>query len=123
MANEPELIPVLEWGETLTIQRNVNGKNVLMVVAIHGPCTMSRDKIIINARPLTWGESGYADGRVDRQRQSIDRLLARLEEAERLIRLASWDQQPGEVEEQANAWLRNEGEGTDGKEESAGAVG
>lgn len=79
MAGESaELLPEFKEGETLIIQRNVNGKNVLMTVVVKDPCSLSPDRMVLTARMGIWGESPYADGRVETQRRSIDRLLNHL---------------------------------------------
>lgn len=80
MAGESaELLPEFKEGETLTIQRNVNGKNVLMTVIVSEKCCiLSLDRMVLTARMGIWSESPYADGRVDTQRRSIDRLLYHL---------------------------------------------
>lgn len=79
MAREPELIPPLEPGEILLIQRTVNGQNILMVVTIDDHKLVIPDSFKIFGRLDTWGVSSYADGRVQRQAESIDRLLAHLQ--------------------------------------------
>lgn len=72
---DPALLPLFEAGESLTIQRNVNGQNVLMVVEAVDPCAISPRSLILKARMVTWGTSSYADGRVSRQAATIERLM------------------------------------------------
>jgi hypothetical protein len=79
-----ELIPVFAAGETLTIQRNVKGQNVLMVVEARDPCSLGPHMMLLRATMKTWGVSSYADGRVAAQRDSIDRLLKEREQALKL---------------------------------------
>lgn len=86
MSPAPEpLLPPFMAGESLTIQRNVDGKNVLMVVAAQDPCALGPRAMILRATPKMWGVSSYADGRVDRQQRSITRLV---EERQRVLELA-----------------------------------
>lgn len=73
---DPALLPLFVAGESLTIQRNVSGQNVLMVVEAMDPCTISPRMMNLRARMVTWGTSSYADGRVSRQAATIERLMA-----------------------------------------------
>lgn len=86
MSPAPEpLLPPFKAGESLTIQRNVGGQNVLMVVTAEDPCALGPRNMILRAKPTMWGISSYADGRVDRQQRSITRLVA---ERQRVLELA-----------------------------------
>lgn len=75
MPNELELLPAFVTGEALTIQRNVNGQNVLMAVVVRDPSSLGASGMRLSATIRTWGVSPYADGRVDRQKRIIDRLM------------------------------------------------
>lgn len=118
------LLPLFTPGELLTIQRTVNGQNVLMFVEAMDPCSIGARGLTLKARIKRFGVSSYADGRVETQRQSIDRLMLRLNEAEKLLAKANWDDQPLSVQQKAEAWLRNQREGTSGdnKEGNEGAA-
>jgi hypothetical protein len=112
MAGELELLQELKEGETVIIQRDVDGKNVIMVVVVRDPCTLTPDRIVLTGRLGTWGTSSYADGRVARQYASINRLLEEREalllligEARALLNQACWHQTPGDVEDSARAWI------------------
>lgn len=82
---DPALLPVFTAGETVTIQRNVRGQNVLMFAEIEDPCSISVRGMVLRAKLKTWGVSSYADGRVANQKDSIDRLVA---ERQRVLELA-----------------------------------
>lgn len=99
------LIPEFAAGEMLTVQRNVNGQNVLMFVEVREPCTLTADRMVLTAGMKQWGVSAYADARVARQGESINRLLEELQLALELLGNASWLEAPGEVEDQAKAFL------------------
>ena len=87
MASDIKLLAPFEEGEIVTIQRTVDGQNVLMVVVVRDPCSLSSQgttkkpeaRVTLNGWSQTWGVSTYADARVERQRQSIERLLAHLQ--------------------------------------------
>lgn len=120
---DPDLLPLFEAGETLTIQRNVGGRNVLMYVTVKDACSIGPNGMVIRAALNLIGESSYADGRVARQAAAISRLQERLEEAETLLREAGWTQLPYEYQERAERWLRGEQrEGTQ-DEQLAGRAG
>lgn len=85
MARERELLPLFTEGEALTIQRNVNGKNVLMSVVVRDPSSVGPDGMRLIANMVTWGESSYADGRVANQKEALDRLM---EERKRILEIA-----------------------------------
>jgi hypothetical protein len=80
MAKEKEWLPPFRAGETLIIQRTVNGRNVLLVVEARDPCALGEKGMTLRAHVKTWGTSGYADERVARQREAIDRLLNHLQQ-------------------------------------------
>ena len=87
MSNEVDLLAPFKDGEVVTIQRTVGGKNVLMVVTIQDPCSLSAQgsperltaRVTLNGWSRVWGVSHYADARVERQAQSINRLLAHVQ--------------------------------------------
>lgn len=82
MAREMNLIPPFKAGETLIIQRTVDKQNVLMFVVIEnddGMINMDANRLSLDARLDTWGVSSFADGRVMRQAESIDRLVTHLQ--------------------------------------------
>jgi hypothetical protein len=86
LSRELDLIPPFVDGETLTIQRSVNGQNVLMIVVVREPCSLAPPKakkdnarIMLNGWVPNWGVSAYADARVSRQAASIERLLTHLQ--------------------------------------------
>jgi len=85
LQGDPDLLPVFRAGENLTIQRDVKGQNVLMVVEARDPCSLGPHMMLLRATMKTWGVSSYADGRVAAQRDSIDRLL---KEREQVLKLA-----------------------------------
>jgi hypothetical protein len=87
MGQELDLLPAFKDGEILTIQRTVDGKNVMMVVVVQEPCSIGIHdgttkkpiaRLTVNGWMRVWGESSYADGRVERQRVAIDRLVNHL---------------------------------------------
>jgi hypothetical protein len=79
------LLPVFKPGEELTIQRSVDGQNVLMFVQAVDPCSIGRNGLILKARMRKYGVSSYADGRVETQYRTITRLM---EERDRILELA-----------------------------------
>lgn len=82
MAKELELIPPLQQGEILLIQRTVGDKNVLMVVTLTGDAFdyLHKDRgISLTADLDTWGTTPHSDPMIANQRNSIDRLLAHLQ--------------------------------------------
>ena len=85
LQGDPDLLPVFRAGETLTIQRDVKGRNVLMVVEARDPCSLGPHMMLLRATMKTWGVSSYADGRVAAQRDSIDRFV---KEREQVLKLA-----------------------------------
>lgn len=79
LAGDKSLLPVFKAGEALTIQRTVDGKNVLMSVIVTDPCSLSARRMTLTAVVRQWGVSSYADGRVANQAASIARLLKHLQ--------------------------------------------
>lgn len=79
------LLPLFKAGETLVIQRTVEGENVLMWVEVVDPCSISPSAMNLRAKILKYGTSAYADGRVDNQKRALDRLMT---ERERILELA-----------------------------------
>lgn len=82
---DPALLPVFKAGEVVILQRTVRGQNVMMVIEVEDPCSISQNRIVLTGRFKTWGVSSYADGRVSTQRDALDRLTA---ERQRVIELA-----------------------------------
>jgi hypothetical protein len=82
---DPALLPVFQDGESVTIQRNVRGQNVMMVLVVEDPCSISPRGLVLRGRFQTWGVSSYADGRVATQRDALDRLT---KERQRVLELA-----------------------------------
>lgn len=90
MSADLDLVPPFKHGELLTIQRQVDGKNVMMFVRVTDPCSLYVNRLSSSKKPearltingwiKSWGESPYADGRVENQRQAINRLLKHLQE-------------------------------------------
>lgn len=74
MAKEPELIPDLQEGEILLIQRSVGKANVVMVVTVKQG-SLFKDGIVLQAMLDTWGSTPHADAQIGRQKEAIDRLL------------------------------------------------
>lgn len=110
-------------GEQVEIHRTLStGERVIIYALASEASSLSTHKMRLTADVKLWGISPYADGRVARQRESIDRLQKRLEEARELIQLATWGS--NEVQERAERWLRHqEGEGNNGQEADEQAAG
>ena len=87
-----DLIPVFAEGEILLIQRTVSHKNVLMVVEVRNPCTLTADRMVLTAVVKNWGISPYADGRIQNQRDTIDRLMKLLQEAQKLALQSGYEE-------------------------------
>ena len=84
-AGDRSLLPVWKAGEHVTIQRDVNGQNVLMWCRVEDPCTLGPTGMVLRAKIVRHGVSSYADGRVANQHETITRLM---EERKRILELA-----------------------------------
>lgn len=77
VSDQPDpLLPLFKAGEMLTVQRTVNGQNVLMFVEAEQASAIGPRMLTLRARIRQYGPSPYADGRVSRQKETIDRLMA-----------------------------------------------
>lgn len=85
LGGDAELLPVWKDGETVIIQRTVNGQNVLMVVVVRDPSSLGPRGMVLKGDLKKWGTSSYADGRVANQKASLDRLMA---ERQQVLELA-----------------------------------
>lgn len=108
---DPSLLPLFQAGELLTIQRDVRGQNVLMQVEVREPSSIGPNTMRLTANMKLWGVSSYADGRVEMQRRSINRLVTW---RERVLEIAA----ANGYQEILDLLNEEEGEGTsnDGKE-------
>lgn len=78
-----EVLGALVPGEIVEIRRTVNGKTAAYVVEIAGVEESSAIKggpagVTLRGRATLYGYSSHADGRVQRQADTIDRMLEHL---------------------------------------------